>query len=97
VTTVGATGRQLLRDCGLKPAHGRAGPCLHSLRHTFAVHRIAAWYAEGADVQNRLPFLATYMGHKNIASTQYYATVTAEILEHAGHRFECACAPHPGR
>jgi len=94
VITVGATGRMLLRACGLKPERGRAGPCLHSLRHSFAVHRIADWYAKGADVQSRLPALATYMGHTSIESTQYYATVTAEILTLAGRRFEHACAPH---
>ncbi len=97
IITVGATGRQLLRAIGLKPARGRIGPRLHCLRHTFAVHRIARWYAEGADVQSRLPALATYMGHTSIESTQYYATVTAEILEHAGQRYERACAPKAGR
>lgn len=97
VETVGATGRQLLRGCGLKPGSGRFGPRLHSLRHTFAVHRIAQWYAEGVDIQCRLPALATYMGHTSIESTQYYATVTAEILQHAGRRFERACAPRRER
>jgi integrase/recombinase XerD len=97
VITVGATGRQLLRASGLKPARGRVGPRLHCMRHSFAVHRIAQWYADGADVQSRLPALATYMGHSSIESTQYYATVTAEILEHAGRRFERACAPHEER
>jgi integrase len=97
IDTVSATGRQLLRAIGLKPAHGRVGPRLHCLRHTFAVHRIARWYAEGVDVQSRLPALATYMGHTSIASTQYYATVTVEILEHAGRRYEHACAPKGSR
>lgn len=97
VGTVGAIGCQLLRACGLKPARGRGGARLHDLRHTFAVHRLARWYAEGADVQARLPALATYMGHKDIASTQYYLTITAEILHHAGRRFERACAPREGR
>lgn len=97
VATIGAIGRDLLRTCGLKPACGRGGARLHDLRHAFAVHRIARWYAEGADVQSLLPALATYMGHKDIASTQYYVTITAEILEHAGRRFERACAPHEGR
>ncbi len=97
IITVGATGRHLLRAIGLKPARGRVGPRLHCLRHTFAVHRIACWYADGVDVQSRLPALATYMGHTSIASTQYYATVTAEILEHAGRRYERACAPKTGR
>jgi integrase len=85
IVTAGATGRQLLRAIDLKPARGRVGP--------LAVHRIARWYAEGVDVQSRLPSLATYMGHMSIDSTQYYATVTAEILEHAGRRYERACAP----
>lgn len=97
VGTIGQVGRELLRACGLKPARGRGGARLHDLRHAFAVHRIARWYAEGADVQSLLPALATYMGHKDIESTQYYATVTAEILEHAGRRFERACAPRQGR
>jgi integrase len=97
VGTIGHLGCDLLRACGLKPARGRGGARLHDLRHAFAVHRIARWYSEGADVQSLLPALATYMGHKDIGSTQYYITVTAEILEHAGRRFERACAPHEGR
>jgi integrase len=96
-STIGHHGAALLRSCGLKPAHGRGGARVHDLRHSFAVHRITQWYAEGEDVQNRLPVLATYMGHKDIASTQRYATVTNEILGLAGRRFERACAPSGGR
>lgn len=91
--SMSTVGSQLLRRIGIKPASGRCGPRLHDLRHTFAVHRITRWYEEGADVQSRLPLLATYMGHKDIAATQYYATVTVDILEHAGRRFERLCAP----
>lgn len=90
---VGELGCRLLRTCGFKPAEGHVGPRVHDLRRTFAVHRIARWYAAGADVQSRLPALATYMGHKNIVSTQHYATVTETIGEQAGRRFERACAP----
>jgi integrase len=86
-------GLQLLRRAGLKPAVGHVGPRLHDLRHAFAVRCIERWYADGRDVQNLLPRLATYMGHKNIASTQYYITVTVAILHRAGERFERACAP----
>ena len=82
-----------IRTCGFKPARGHLGPRVHDLRRTFAVHRIARWYAEGAEVQSLLPVLATYMGHKDIVSTQHYATVTAAIRDQAGHRFERACAP----
>lgn len=90
---VSAVFTKLLRAHGLKPLSGSGGCRLHDLRATFAVHRIERWYSEGADVQNRLPSLATYMGHKDIVSTQYYVTVTAALLEHASRRFERACAP----
>ena len=86
-------GIQLLRNAGLKPPFGNVGPRLHDLRFTFAVRCIERWYAKGRDVQNLLPRLATYMGHKDIASTQYYITMTTEILNRAGERFERACAP----
>jgi hypothetical protein len=35
---------------------------LHDLRATFAVHRLIAWYRDGADVQRLLPLLSTYLG-----------------------------------
>lgn len=91
--SIGNCGRKLLRSIGIKPAKGRHGPRIHDIRHSFAVHRIKRWYEEGANVQSLLPVLATYMGHKDIVSTQYYATVTVDILEHAGRRFERMCSP----
>lgn len=89
-------GIRLLRSAGLKPAAPRVGPRLHDLRHTFAVRCIERWYADGRDVQNLLPRLATYMGHVDFASTQYYVTITGTILHHAAGRFERACAPERG-
>ncbi len=63
--------RQLLSQCGI-PHQPDAGPRIHDLRHTFAVHRLLAWYRDGQDVNARLPWLATYLGHVNIQSTQVY-------------------------
>lgn len=63
-------------------------PRLHDLRHTFAVHRLIAWYRAGADVQVLLPSLATYLGHVGIAETQHYLTMTPELLGQAASRFE---------
>jgi integrase len=60
---------------------------LHSLRHSFAVHRLLKWYRDGADVQAKLPLLSTYMGHVNIMSTQVYLKITALLLREAGGRF----------
>lgn len=67
-------------------------PRLHDLRHTFAVHRLVAWYREGADVQVLLPKLSTYLGHIGLAETQHYLTMTPDLLREAGQRFESYAA-----
>ena len=67
---------------------GRFQPRLHDLRHTFAVHRLTSWYQQGADVQKLLPHLSTYLGHVHIQDTQVYLTMTPELLQEAGNRFE---------
>jgi len=71
-----------------RPSEDRWQPRLHDLRHAFAVHRLIAWYREGADVQACLPLLATYLGHVNISGTQSYLTMTPELLAEASARFE---------
>jgi site-specific recombinase XerD len=62
-------------------------PRIHDLRHTAAVHRVLAWYQCGKDVQQLLPYLATYLGHVDIASTQRYLHMTPELLREASKRF----------
>ena len=66
----------------------RRSPCLHSLRHSFAVHRLTAWYRQRADVQRLLPILSTYLGHADLAGTQVYLSMTPELLQQASLRFE---------
>ncbi len=63
------------------------GTTTHALRHTFAVHRLIKWYEEGADVNAKLPLLATYMGHTCYRNTQRYLTVLPTITDLAGKRF----------
>ncbi len=70
------------------PPGARWQPRLHDMRHTFAVHRLIAWYREGADVQACLPLLSTYLGHVNVSGTQAYLTMTPELLTEASKRFE---------
>jgi integrase/recombinase XerD len=77
----------ILRQAGLKPPRGRKGPRFHDLRHSMVVNRILMWYRAGINAQDRLPFLATYLGHRNINSTLVYITVTQELLQEAGERF----------
>jgi site-specific recombinase XerD len=84
--TVALTFRRLLKQCGI-PHHKHRGPRLHSLRHSFAVHRLLAWYRDGQNINARLPFLATYMGHVGIDSTRVYLRPTAELLGEVSDRF----------
>lgn len=85
-SAVYAAFQRLLRQCGI-PHHRDTGPRIHDLRHTFAVHRLVAWYRDGRDVNARLPWLATYLGHVDIRSTQVYLHATAELLEQVDERF----------
>ena len=72
--------RALLLQCGI-PHGGRGnGPRVHDLRHGFAVHTLLRWYHEGADLDAKLPVLATYLGHRSLAGTQRYLHLTAELF-----------------
>ncbi len=71
-----------------RPSEARWQPRLHDLRHAFAVHRLVAWYREGADLKACLPLLATYLGHVNVSGTQTYLSMTPELLAEASKRFE---------
>ncbi len=62
-------------------------PHLHELRRAFAVHRLMRWYREQADVDAKLPLLATYMGHGHFGHTKTYLTLTQQLLCDAGGRF----------
>ncbi len=63
-------------------------PRVHDIRHTFAHNRVLRWYREGADLQAKLPLLATYLGHASVLSTQEYLKATPELLRQASTRFE---------
>lgn len=84
--TVNHTFRRLLNRCDI-PHDKRTGPRVHDLRHTFAAHRLLQWYRDGEDVNARLPWLATYMGHVDIHSTQVYLRATPELSEEVSRRF----------
>jgi integrase len=81
--------RRICTKAGIRRVDGASyQPRLHDLRHTFAVHRLTTWYREGVDVQKLLPHLAVYLGHVSLASTQVYLSMTPELLQEAGTRFE---------
>ena len=82
--------RALLRTAQIRRPNGRL-PRIHDFRHTFAVHALLRWYHAGADVQAKLPLLATYMGHVSIVSTQYYLPFVEALAAAAASRFADRC------
>ena len=60
---------------------------MRHLRHSFAANILQRWYAQGLDVQTKLPHLATYLGHVSPVSTYYYLQFTPELRQLASRRF----------
>jgi integrase len=56
-----------------------AGPRVHDLRHTFAVHCLRRAVKNGDDLSIMLKFLSVYMGHCDTSSTQAYLRLTADM------------------
>lgn len=81
--------QRLVQEAGIDISATKAGRVrLHDLRHTFAVHCVLRWYREGADVQAKLPLLATYLGHSSVLATHVYLHATTAVLQKASERFE---------
>jgi len=92
VVAAGQLLTKVMRRAGLKPSQGKVGPRVHDLRHSFVVNRMLEWYRAGVNPQERLPYLATYLGHKDINSTLAYLTITPELLQQAAERFRSLAA-----
>jgi integrase/recombinase XerD len=68
------------------PRHVR----IHDVRHTFAVTTLVGWYRDGVDVDARLPWLSTYLGHRNPSSTYTYMSAAPELLAHGARLLDDA-------
>ena len=75
---------------GVRDGAGRR-PCIHDLRHSFAVQALTRFYRRGKEVQSRLPHLALYMGHVSIASTAYYLHFVPTLAGLASERLAKQC------
>jgi len=72
--------RNTLSKIGMVHGGRGYGPRIHDLRHSFSVHRLIRWYREGADLTAKVAILATYLGHRNVASTQKYLHLVPELF-----------------
>lgn len=77
-----------VRNACLAAGISKPLPRPHDFRHTFAVSRVAAWYAQGRDVNGLLATLSTYLGHVSVENTRLYLTANGVLLEQAAARFE---------
>jgi len=64
------------------------GPRIHDLRHTFVVHRVLLWQAQGLDVDQQMLALSTYVGHTNVTKTYWYLTGIPQLMAVTAKRFE---------
>ncbi|HLM96390.1 MAG TPA: tyrosine-type recombinase/integrase [Acidimicrobiales bacterium] len=84
---------RLVTELSFPVPNGVSSPCLHSLRHSFAVGCLLRWYRDGLDPAARLFQLSTFMGHVDPASTAVYLTITPQLLAEANRRFEAFAEP----
>jgi integrase len=86
-TVIGDTFRQLCATAGVG-ARRAVRPRIHDMRHTFAVTTLLGWYRDGADVSARLPWLSTYLGHRDPRYTYWYLSAAPELLALAARRLD---------
>lgn len=61
------------------------GVRVYDLRHRFATTVLNRWLDQKYDLSSRLPYLQTYMGHRELASTAYYIHLLPEhLVKNAG-------------
>jgi len=53
-------------------------PRIHDFRHSFAVRRLLNWYKEGANLDQKILALSTYLGHAQVTDTYWYLSHQAE-------------------
>lgn len=78
----------LRRQLGWTAAGRTRAPRVHDLRHRMVVRRIQAWHAQGADVDRKIPALATYLGHTEVRDVYWYLSAVPELMSIVAGRFE---------
>jgi integrase len=77
---------KLRRKLGWQEADNK--PRIHDFRHTFAVRRLLKWYEEGANLDQKILALSTYLGHAQVTDTYWYLSAVPELLAVVSKKFE---------
>ena len=56
------------------------GPCLHCLRHRFVLNAIKLLLTVGIAIEDAIPYLSVYLGHKSIRETEKYIKFAADLF-----------------
>ncbi len=72
--------RTAIQTAGLDTGPGPR-PCLHSLRHTFAVRALESCPDGRDQITQHMLALSTYLGHYNASATYWYLEATPSLLE----------------
>lgn len=83
-----ASFRLVLAAAGIARQSGGRRLRLHDRRHSFASLRLLVWCEQGADLGAKLPWLATYLGHVGLASSQRYLQLTEDLLGEVTRRHQ---------
>jgi integrase len=78
----------LRQKLGWRNRGAHHAPRIHDLRHTFVVHRILRWHAQGVDSDQAMLSLSTYVGHAMVTNTYWYLSAVPELMAQAAGRFE---------
>jgi integrase len=78
---VNAVFLERMRLIGLRGAPGTPGPCIHDLRHTFAVRALEAAEGNREDIARHILALSTYLGHAHPSDTYWYLQATGKLME----------------
>lgn len=79
-STVIANFLQLARSIGLRGGPGQPGPCIHDLRHTFAVRSLEQCRQDRDTVDRHIVALSTYLGHAHVTDTYWYLHSTPILM-----------------
>lgn len=88
VSALRAAFRQTLVRADIAWMGKKERPRMHDLRHSAAVLRMLLWFEQGIDLEAKLPVLVTYLGHKNLLSTQKYLHLTQDLLGVIASRYQ---------
>jgi integrase len=90
--TINGVFQKLRTDLGWTARGGHGEVRIHDLRHTFICRRVQLWHEHGADIDNAMAALSTYVGHAKISDTYWYLTGVPDLMAVAGERFELFAA-----